>query len=135
VAFVGFQLTAVAVPVQVFAITRSSLWVGLIGLAALVPLIVFGLYGGAVADVVDRRRLYVGSSCLVWAVTGALLVQALLHVDNAPLLLGLVAVQSVGFALSAPVRGAIVPRLLPTRLVAAGNTLNFTMWPGRCWPA
>lgn len=127
VAFVGYQLTAVAVPVQVYEITRSSLWVGLIGLAALVPLVVFGLYGGAVADVVDRRQLYLGSSCLVWAVTGALLVQALLHVDSAPLLLGLVSVQSVGFALSAPVRGAIVPRLLPTRLVAAGNTLNFTM--------
>lgn len=127
VAFVGYQLTAVAVPVQIYTITRSSLWVGLIGLAALVPLVVFGLYGGAVADAVDRRRLYLASSCLVWAVTGVLLLQALLHLDSPALLLALVAVQSVGFALSAPVRGAIVPRLLPTRLIPAGNTLAFTM--------
>jgi MFS family permease len=127
VSFVGYQLTAVAVPVQMYALTGSSLWVGLIGVAAFVPLVVFGLWGGAVSDAVDRRLLYIGSSCLVWAVTGALLVQALLHADSAGLLLALVAVQSVGFALSSPVRGAIVPRLLPREQVPAGNTLNFTM--------
>jgi MFS family permease len=65
VSFVGFQLTAVAVPVQMFAITRSSFWVGLLGLAALVPLVIFGLYGGAVSDAFDRRRLYIWSSCVV----------------------------------------------------------------------
>ncbi|MGH8968979.1 MAG: MFS transporter [Actinomycetes bacterium] len=127
VSFVGYQLTAVAVPVQMYAVTGSSYWVGLVGLAALVPLVVFGLYGGSISDAVDRRRLYVAASCLVWAVTGVLLVQALLHLDNRWLLLALVAVQSVGFALSSPVRGAIVPRLLPLELVPAGNTLNFTM--------
>jgi MFS family permease len=127
VSFVGYQLTAVAVPVQMYALTGSSLWVGLIGVAAFVPLVVFGLWGGAVSDAVDRRRLYIGSSCLVWAVTGGLLVQALLDVGSADLLLALVAVQSVGFALSSPVRGAILPRLLSREQVPAGNTLTFTM--------
>jgi MFS family permease len=127
VSFVGYQLTAVAVPVQMYAITRSSLWVGLIGLAAFVPLVVFGLYGGAVSDAVDRRRLYIASSCLVWAVTGALLVQALLRLDSRWVLLGLVALQSVGFAVSSPVRGAILPRLLHRDQVPAANTLSFTM--------
>jgi MFS family permease len=127
VSFIGFQLTAVAVPVQMFAITRSSFWVGLIGLAALVPHVVYGLYGGAISDAVDRRLLYIVSSSFVWAATGALLLQALLHADNRWLLLVLVALQTVGFAVSAPVRGAIVPRILPTDLVPAGNTLNFTM--------
>jgi MFS family permease len=127
VSFLGFQVTAVAVPVQLFAITHSSLWVGLNGLAGLIPLIAFGLYGGAVADVMDRRRLYLWSSCLVWAVTGGLLAQALLHVDNAPLILALVAVQAIGFAMSSAARNAIVPRLLPVEEVPAGNTLNFTM--------
>ena len=127
VAFVGFQLTAVAVPVQMYAVTGSSFWVGLIGLAAFVPLVVFGLYGGSVSDAVDRRRLYLLSSLLVWVVTGALLAQALLQLDNPWLLLALVAVQSVGFALSSPVRGAILPRLLPVGQVPAANTLSFTM--------
>lgn len=127
IAFIGFQVTAVAVPVQMYAITRSSLWVGLLGIAALVPLIAFGLYGGAIADVVDRRRLYIAGSCGTWAVTGVLLLQALLHAHAAWILLTLMAAQSTGFAVCAPVRGAIVPRLLEAPLVPAGNTLNFTM--------
>ena len=40
-----------------YALTRSSFWVGLLGVAGLVPLLVFGLWGGAVADAVDRRKL------------------------------------------------------------------------------
>jgi MFS family permease len=127
VAFVGFQLTAVAVPVQMYAVTGSSFWVGLIGLAALLPLVVLGLYGGAVSDAVDRRTLLIASSLVAWAVTGALLVQALLGPGQRWVLLLLVALQSGAFAMSSPTRGALVPRLLPTALVPAGNTLNFTM--------
>ena len=48
--FVGFQLTAVAVPVQVYELTGSSFWVGMLGLVGLVPLVMFGLWGGAVAE-------------------------------------------------------------------------------------
>lgn len=127
VAFVGYQLTAVAVALQMFAITRSSFWVGAIGLAAFVPLVVFGLYGGSLSDSVDRRKLLIASSCLLWAVTGCLLLQAALGVGSRWLLLALVAVQSVGFALSSPARGAIVPRILPVALVPAANTLSFTV--------
>ncbi|MDG4833772.1 MFS transporter [Solwaraspora sp. WMMD1047] len=126
VAMFGFQLTAVAVPVEMFALTNDSLWVGLIGLAALVPLLVFGLWGGAIADAVDRRRLLLSSSALMWASTLGLLLQALLRVDNAYLLLALIAVQSTAFAISSPTRNAIVSRLVPKPLVPAAITLNFT---------
>jgi MFS family permease len=125
VALVGFQLTAVAVPVQMYAVTHSSFWVGLIGLAALVPLVVLGLYGGSVSDAVDRRVLLIAASLVSWAVTGALLLQALTGPGDRWVLLALVAVQSGAFAMSSPVRGALLPRLLPRELVAAGNTLNF----------
>jgi MFS family permease len=127
VSFIGYQLTAVAVPVQVFAITGSSFWVGMLGAAGLVPLIVFGLWGGSVADAVDRRILLLASSGLTWACTGALLLQALLDVRSLPLLLGLVALQSAAFAISSPTRSAIVPRLIPAEFVPAANTLNFTV--------
>ncbi|HEX4215415.1 MAG TPA: MFS transporter, partial [Candidatus Dormibacteraeota bacterium] len=53
---VGSQLTAVAVPKQLYDITGSSAYVGLAGAVALIPLMIFGLWGGVVADVVDRRR-------------------------------------------------------------------------------
>jgi MFS family permease len=124
--FVGFQLTAVAVPVQVYELTGSSFWVGMLGLVGLVPLVLFGLWGGAVADAVDRRALLLGSSLLLWACTGGLLAAALAGVASLPLLLGLVAVQAAGFAVASSTRGAIVPRVLPERLVPAANTLSFT---------
>jgi MFS family permease len=124
--FIGFQLTAVAVPVQVFELTGSSFWVGMLGLAGLVPLIMFGLWGGAVADAVDRRLLLLGSSVLLWACTGGLLVADLLGLASLPLLLGLVGVQAAGFAIASSTRGAIVPRVLPAELVPSANTLSFT---------
>src|SRR5215216_5750268 len=124
--FRRFQLTAVAVPVQVYELTGSSFWVGMLGLVGLVPLVMFGLWGGAVADAVDRRLLLLGSSLTLWGCTGGLLAAALLEVASLPLLLGLVAVQAAGFAVASSTRGAIVPRVLPAELVPAANTLSFT---------
>src|SRR5579872_1541283 len=56
VSFLGSQLAVVAVPYQVFLLTRSSFQVGLVSLAQLGPLLVGSLVGGAVADRMDRRR-------------------------------------------------------------------------------
>ena len=53
---IGSQITTVAIPFQLYDETGSTLLVGLLGLAALVPLLVVPIYGGAVADAVDRRR-------------------------------------------------------------------------------
>jgi MFS family permease len=125
--FIGSMLTQVAVPVQVYALTRSSLYVGFVGLAGLLPIVVFGLYGGAIADVVDRRRLYLWSSLGGWLVTVALLAQTLLDVRNVGLILGLVVIQSGMFAVASSARGAIIPRIVPLELVPAANTLNFTV--------
>jgi MFS family permease len=127
VSYTGFALTSVAISVQVYDLTKSSFWVGLLGPANLVPLIVFGLWGGAVADHMDRRRLLLTSSYVTWASTLALLVQAVLALDQVWLIMVCVGVQSIGFAVSSPTRGAIIPRLLPVELVPAANTLNFTM--------
>lgn len=125
--FIGSMLTQVAVPVQVYALSHSSLYVGLVGLAGLLPIVIFGLYGGAIADAIDRRILYLWSSIGTWTITLALLVQTLLGVGNVWLILGLVAVQSATFAIASSARGAIIPRIVPTDLVPAANTLNFTI--------
>lgn len=126
VSMYGFQFTAVAVPVQMYDLTADSFWVGMLGVAAFVPLLVFGVWGGALADVLDRRRLLLVSSALTWATTFVLLLQALLGADHAGLLLALVAVSAVGFAVSSSTRQAVVPRLVPAELVPAANTLGFT---------
>lgn len=126
VSFFGFQFTSVAVPVEMYAITHSSAWVGLLGVAGLVPLLIFGLWGGAAADVVDRRKLLLASSTLAWLSTVGLLTQALLGLHNPVVLLVLVGVQSAGFAISSPARQAIIPRIVPTGLIPAANTLGYT---------
>ncbi|MET8141654.1 MFS transporter [Sphaerisporangium sp. NPDC005288] len=125
VSFIGFQLTSVAVSAQVYDITHSSLWVGLLGPANLIPLVVFGLWGGAVADAVDRRKLLLMGSVVAWLATAALLLHAWAGLNNVYLMLAIVAVQSTGFAVTSPTRSAIIPRLVAAERVAAANTLNF----------
>ncbi|HEX8305990.1 MAG TPA: MFS transporter [Jatrophihabitans sp.] len=124
--FIGAMLTAVAVPVQVYALSHSSLQVGLVGLVGLLPLVVFGLYGGAIADVIDRRTLLLISSLGTWACTVGLLLQTVAGLASVPLILALVAVQSGFFAVASSARGAIIPRIVPVELVPAANTLTFT---------
>lgn len=120
----GQQMTAVAVGLQVFAITRSSFSVGLVGLSALVPLVGFGLYGGAIVDAVDRRKVGLVTAFVLWLLSIALVVQAVLHVGSAGLLYGIVALQSACFAVNSPARSAIIPRLLPRELLPAANALS-----------
>ena len=55
--FLGSRVTYVALPYQMYALTQSSLAVGLLGLAELLPLLVTAFVGGALADAVDRRRM------------------------------------------------------------------------------
>jgi MFS family permease len=125
-AVVGAMVTEVTVPVQVYALSHSSLYVGLAGLVGFAPIVVFGLYGGAIADAVDRRRLYLSSSLVTWAVTLALLAQSILGVRSVALILALVAVQQGGFAISSSTRGAIIPAIVPAGLIPAANALSYT---------
>ncbi|GIH75951.1 MFS transporter [Planobispora longispora] len=128
VSFIGFQLTSTAVAKQIYEMTGSSFWVGMLGPANLIPLVVFGLWGGAVADAVDRRKLLIRAALVAWAGTLALLLQTVLGVASVGLLLATVAVHATGFAVTSPTRVAIIPRLLPVELVPAANTLNFLVW-------
>lgn len=120
----GAQLTVVAVGLQVYALTGSTLAVGLLGVAALVPLVVLGLYGGALVDAYDRRKVSLLASSVLWLVTGLIALQAWLHVESVNLLYGLVAVQSAAFAINNPARSAIIPRLVEPALMPAANALQ-----------
>ncbi len=124
VSVIGTQVTAVAVPLQVYAQTRSAAAVGLVGVAGLVPLILLGLYGGAVADAVDRRRLVLATTAAQAVLSTVLLVQAVAGAHQVWLLYVVVACQSGLFALDSPARQAFPPRLLPAELLPAANALR-----------
>jgi MFS family permease len=128
VTVVGAQLTVVAVPAQIYAQTGSSAYVGLTGLFGLVPLVVFGLWGGALADVMDRRTLLIittfgliGTSALFW-------VQAAMGNGNVWLLLSLFSVQQAFFAINQPTRSALLPKIMSLELLPAANSLNMTIF-------
>ncbi|MGB3485772.1 MAG: MFS transporter [Mycobacterium sp.] len=124
---IGANLTIFAVPVQVYSLTQSSAYVGLAGLFALVPLVVFGLWGGALADAMDRRVLLIIASCGLAVSSVLLWVQAALHLDNVWLVLCLLALQQAFYAVNSPTRSAAIPRILPGDQVAAANALNITV--------
>lgn len=124
---IGAQLTVVAVPAQLYAITGSSAYVGLAGLFGLVPLIVFGLWGGALADHFDRRVLLVVTTAGLILTSGLFWAQAALGLNNVWLLLGLFSVQQAFFAINQPTRTAVLPRLLPEAQLPAANALNMTV--------
>ena len=113
-----------AVAIQVYALTQSSFYVGLVGVFALVPLVVLGLYGGSIADAVDRRSLALVASAGLWSVSIALLVQAYVGNTSVWLLYGCIAVQSGFYAVNNPARSAMVPRLLDRELIPAAAALN-----------
>jgi MFS family permease len=120
----GQQMTNVAVAIQVYALTGSSFYVGLVGVFALVPLVVLGLYGGAIADAVDRRTLALVASAGLWAVSMALAVQAFAGNRSVWVLYACIAVQSGFYAINNPARSAMMPRLLDKELIPAASALN-----------
>jgi MFS family permease len=128
VTVVGAQLSVVAVPAQIYELTNSSAYVGLTGLFGLVPLVVFGLWGGAIADVVNRRTLLLLSGTGIGLCSLALWVTAASGMGNVWLVLGLFAVQTAFLAINQPTRNAVLPRLLEESEIPAANALNMTVF-------
>ena len=127
VTVIGAGLTLFAVPVQIYALTQNSAYVGLAGVFALVPLVVFGLWGGAWADAMDRRVLLIIASCGLAAASLLLWLQAALALNNVWVVLCLLSVQQAFFAINSPTRAAAIPRLLPADQLPAANSLNMTV--------
>lgn len=125
---VGTQLTAVAVGLQVYALTSSTLAVGVLGLFALVPLVVLGLYGGALVDAFDRRKVALAASTVLLLVTIMIALQAWLDLRSVGLLYVLVGLQSAASAVNNPARTAIIPRLVPNEQLPAALALQTLAW-------
>lgn len=121
---VGRQLTVVAVPFQVFLLTHSSLAVGMVGLATVVPLVTLSLAGGAIADAMDRRTLLLVVQVLSAAVSAGLALNA---ASPSPRLwpIYVLAALSAGLAgVDLPARNAMVPAMVGRQLYSAAAALT-----------
>ena len=124
VTFMGSMVTYVALPFQVKELTDSYIAVGLLGAAQLIPLIVFGLWGGALADAMDRRKLVLVTEFGLFLATCALLTNALLPSPSLALIYVIAVVFTVLDALQRPSLDAITPRVVPHDQLAAAGALN-----------
>ena len=121
--YLGGMVSYVALPYQVYRLTGSNFAVGALGLVELVPLLFFGLYGGALADHVDRRRLLVGTGVAQVLLTAVLMVNAF-----GPQRLWVIYV--VGAALAAagslqrPSKEALEPRTVRHDQITAASALS-----------
>lgn len=125
---IGQQMASVAVGLQIWEITNSSLMVGLVGLAQLIPLVGFGLYGGSLSDTFDRRTVGIITAVGMWLTSVLLLTQAFLDFESIGFLYLVVAIQSAFFAVGNPARHAIIPRIVPVELLPAANALGIITW-------
>lgn len=122
VSVLGSQLTSVAVPYEVYRLTGSSLDVGLVSLAALVPTLAGSFFGGVVVDALDRRRLLLGVSIVMAAASAGLALNASAHPALWPLfVLPAVAAGLGTFEDSA--LNAVVPGLVRRSEVPTANAM------------
>ncbi len=119
----GGSMTAFAVVLQIWDLSRSSLDVGLLGLT-FVPVLIVGLLGGTIADAVDRRKLALATSVALMAISAGFAVQAYAQFGQLWLLYLLAMVQAVLQAISAPARRTFVPRLVRPDQITAAIALN-----------
>lgn len=131
VSLLGSMVTFVAIPYQAYALSQSSLVVGLLSAAELIPLLVMALFGGALADAVDRRKLVLIAEALLTVASAALLANALLPQPRLWPLFVIGAVMAGVDGLQRPPLDALLPRLVDKgEIVAAGALSSLRMTVG-----
>lgn len=124
ISVLGTQLTIVALPFQIYILTRSSLAVGLIGLIQLGPTLAFTLYGGSLADALDRRRLLCITQVLLILLTGLLAIVTLTPQPALWLIYLLAALLAGISGIDGSARGATTRNLVRRELFPAAAALN-----------
>lgn len=120
----GTMVSYVAVPWQLYELTRSNAQVGLLSLVQLVPVIVCGLLGGAVADRVDRKRLLIASEALMALCLAGLLGNSLQATPSVPVIYALVAVLQAATGFHRPALEALTQKLARPEEFAAVAALS-----------
>ncbi|MFI2348821.1 MFS transporter [Streptomyces sp. NPDC019443] len=128
VTYFGSFMAMVALPLQIKDLTGSPLAVGVMGAVELVPLVVFGLYGGALADAVDRRKLILGTEAGLCLLAVILLVNALLPDPMLWPLYVVAAGVSALVGMQRPALDSLMARIVPHDQLTAAAALNALRW-------
>jgi MFS family permease len=128
ISMTGRMITTVALPFQVFLLTRSSLAVGLIGLVEVVPLVAFGIAGGPIADRMDRRRLLLVTETGLVATSSLLLLGALSGHPALGYVYGIAGLQAGLLGVNAPTRSAAIPNLVSREHMPAAMALTQVLY-------
>jgi MFS family permease len=121
---IGGQMTIVAVGLHIYELTGSTLAVALVGVVALVPTVIAGLYGGMLADAFDRRLVLLLAAIVAWGSTAGIAALAWLGAETPLSLYALTAGNAVATTVIVTTRMTLAPRLLRTELVPAAAALG-----------
>ncbi|MEK6275978.1 MAG: MFS transporter [Actinomycetota bacterium] len=124
ISLLGSMLTTVAIPYQVYQLTGSTLAVGLLGIAALVPLLTISFLGGAIADAVDRRLLLIVSDLGLAAISGLLVANSAIEHPRLWALYSAEALGTAFYAIQRPAMDALVPRLVGDENIASAAAVQ-----------
>jgi MFS family permease len=121
-------MQVVAINWHVYLLTGSPLALGILGLVRVVPVIVFSLWGGVVADRRDRRGVLLVSQSVMTVSAAVLSGLTLFHAETKTWLYLLTAVSAAATAFDNPARNALVPRLVPREILPGAIALTLSMF-------
>ena len=137
VSYLGSMMTYVAIPYQIYQLTQSSFWVGILGSIQLIPLLVFGLMGGVVADSMNRRKIIMRAEIFLSLASALLCVNASIAAPQTWLIFVIAATMSALNGFHRPAMEALTPQIVePQHLtqIAALNSFKFSFC-AICGPA
>ncbi|MGI8825417.1 MAG: MFS transporter [Chloroflexota bacterium] len=126
VSLAGTQMQQAAIAWQIYLLAHSPVALGLIGLFRVVPIIAFSLWGGVLADTIDRRRLLLITQSALLLLSASLTVLTLTGAIGLWMIYVLTACAATATAFDSPARQALVPSLVPRRHLTNALSLNST---------
>jgi len=128
ISYFGSMFTYVAVPFQIKELTNSYVAVAMSGLIEIVPLVIFGLYGGVLADAIDRKKLIWITEALSLLFTGLLLINSLMDSPSIILIYVVSGLFAAVSGLRQPAMSAALPRLVDHEDMTAASALMSLRW-------
>ena len=128
ITYLGSMITYVAIPFQVAHLTGSFVAVGAVGLVELVPLILFGLYGGALADTLDRRKIVLWTEIAAIVLLAVLCLNSMIPQPQLWLIYVIAFLLAAESGLQSPSLNAIMPRVVKHDEMAAAGALRMVRY-------